>query len=199
MYLVFGGFLSFKEGFSPLFFLCFYLKYFVYNMSAHFNFLRIIRLINLMETLGNCVIGGHSFALCSQYLTGSWAKHLLFRIFLGNVPGLGVLWGGCMMLFRCGKLNWEILWRNGNAEIPSSLGSVFLILIWEWEGENSGWSTERTEKHWEGGRGGSGRGWHGDSWKDWRDNTCSQLWLSHTMMSWLILLYWRLQVFFKNM
>lgn len=28
------------------------------------------------------------------------------------------------MFFRCYKLNPEILWRNGNAEIPPSLGSV---------------------------------------------------------------------------
>lgn len=79
MYLVFGGVLSFKEGFFPLFFLHFYLKYFVYNTSAHFKSLRIIRLINAMETLGNGVIGKLSFALCSQYLRGSCGKHLLFQ------------------------------------------------------------------------------------------------------------------------
>lgn len=84
-----------------------------------------------METLGNSVMGEDIHSLCALNISEDPEESIYFFPFSQETFQALVCFGGegCMMFFRCCKLNPKIWVRNINTEIPPSLRSIFLTLV----------------------------------------------------------------------
>lgn len=135
-------------------------------MSAQFKFLRSIRLINVMETLGNDRQTLICFVLSvSQRIL--W-KAAAFFPFSSEMFQALVFFEGMSGVLQVLQTELMEEWQCWNPSFP---GVGVLGFAMKMRGKNDGWSTERTEKHWEGGTGEVQGGWHRDIWKDFGETT----------------------------